>query len=86
MILFSWAKPQSAAHYLLAAMAVAEFIRRRKGIYSLARGAGGTGLHGDLVELYSLPPKKKDRKKKGSKARPPRFEVRKFSNVQPMSF
>jgi len=45
---------------------------------SLARGASGTGLHGDLVELFSLPPKKRDRKRKGLKPKPPRFEVRKI--------
>jgi ribonuclease R len=43
---------------------------------SLARGASGTSLHGDLVELYRLPPKKKERNR--SKERPPRFEVRKI--------
>jgi hypothetical protein len=43
---------------------------------SLARGASGTALHGDLVELFRLPPKKKERKR--GKERPPRFEVRKI--------
>ncbi len=42
----------------------------------LARGASGTALHGDLVELFRLPPKKKERKR--AKDRPPRFEVRKI--------
>jgi hypothetical protein len=28
-------------------------------IISLARGRSGTALHGDMVELYRLPPKKK---------------------------
>jgi hypothetical protein len=32
-------------------------------IVSLARGRSGTALHGDVVELYRLPPKKKDKKK-----------------------
>ena len=46
----------------------------------MARGATSTALHGDLVELYQLPPKKKDRKltKRTGKKRPPRFEVRKI--------
>ena len=45
----------------------------------MARGASGTSLHGDLIELYQLPPKKKDRKatKQTGKKKPPRFEVRK---------
>jgi len=42
----------------------------------LARGASGTALHGDFVELFRLPPKKKERKR--GKERPPRFEVRKI--------
>ena len=43
---------------------------------SLARGSSGTALHGDLVELFRLPPKKKERKR--GNERPPRFEVRKI--------
>ena len=45
---------------------------------SLARRNSGTGLHGDIVELFRLPPKKKDRKKKGTKPKPPRYEVGKI--------
>ena len=57
-----------------------------KEFISLARGASGTGLHGDLVELYSLPPKKKIGKKKVRKQDRPGLRFEKFSNVQPMSF
>ena len=47
---------------------------------SLARGASSTSLHGDLIELFRIPPKKKDKKlsKRGGKTRNPRFEVRKI--------
>jgi len=44
----------------------------------LARGASGVGLHGDTVELFRLPPKKKDRLRKKSKPKPPKYEVRKI--------
>jgi ribonuclease R len=42
----------------------------------LARGSSSTALHGDIVELFRLPPKK-DRKKKTRKPKVQRFEVRK---------
>ena len=47
---------------------------------SLARGASSTALHGDLVELRSLAPKKKkfDRRKKRFKEQKIRYEVRKI--------
>ena len=47
---------------------------------ALARGASSTALHGDLVELRSLPPKKKkfDRRKKRYKEQKTRYEVRKI--------
>ena len=46
----------------------------------MARGASSTALHGDLVELRSLPPKKKkfDRRKKRYKEQKTRYEVRKI--------
>ena len=44
-------------------------------IVSLARGRSGTALHGDVVELYRLPPKKKDKKRKSSG--PPAYQVHK---------
>lgn len=46
----------------------------------MARGASSTALHGDLIELFRLPPKKKDKKKfkHGGKPKPHRFEVRKI--------
>ena len=47
---------------------------------SLAKGASGTALHGDLVEVQSLPPKKKkgDRRRHRNKPVKPRYEVRKI--------
>ena len=47
---------------------------------SLAKGASSTALHGDLVELRPLPPKKKkfDRRKKKTKEQKSRYEVRKI--------
>ena len=47
---------------------------------ALARGASSTALHGDLVELRALPPKKKkfDRRKKKFRDQKPRYEVRKI--------
>ena len=47
---------------------------------SLAKGSSGTALHGDTVELVSLPPKKKkfDRRKRGNRPSKTRFEVRKI--------
>ena len=47
---------------------------------ALARGASSTALHGDLVELRPLPPKKKkfDRRKKKYRDQKPRYEVRKI--------
>jgi len=47
---------------------------------ALARGASSTALHGDLVELRPLPPKKKkfDRRKKKFRDQKPRYEVRKI--------
>ncbi len=46
---------------------------------SLAKGASGTALHGDTVQLRELPPKKKkfERRKKLKKAVKKRFEVHK---------
>ena len=46
---------------------------------SLARGASGTALHGDTVELHVLPPKKKNfvRKNRLGKSSKARYEVRK---------
>ncbi len=46
----------------------------------MARGASSTALHGDLIELFRLPPRKKDKKssKRTGKPKPPRFEVRKI--------
>lgn len=45
----------------------------------MARGASSTALHGDVVELLALPPKKKQKKTKSKSAKPKktRFEVRK---------
>ena len=47
---------------------------------SLAKGASGTALHGDLVELQVLPPKKKkgDRRRHRGKPVKLRYEVRKI--------
>lgn len=46
---------------------------------SLARGASGTALHGDLVELLQLPPKKSKYQRRKNKNKPSkrRYEVRK---------
>ena len=46
----------------------------------MAQGASSTALHGDIVELYRLPPKKKGKKlsKNTRKQKPPRYEVRKI--------
>ena len=47
---------------------------------ALAKGASSTALHGDLVELRPLPPKKNkfDRRKKKTKEQKSRYEVRKI--------
>lgn len=47
---------------------------------SLAKGASGTALHGDLVELQSLPPKKKKGERRRHREKPVklRYEVRKI--------
>ena len=47
---------------------------------ALAKGSSGTAIHGDTVELYALPPKKKkfDRKKRQKKPPKTRYEVRKI--------
>ena len=55
---------------------------------SLARGASGTALHGDLVELQVLPPKKKkmDRRKNRGKSPKLRYEVRKIVKRETTNF
>ncbi len=55
---------------------------------SLAKGASGTALHGDLVELQVLPPKKKkeDRRKNRGKNPKPRYEVRKVVKRDTVNF
>jgi ribonuclease R len=55
---------------------------------SLARGATGTALHGDLVELHVLPPKKKktDRRKNRGKSPKLRYEVRKIVKRETTNF
>ena len=55
---------------------------------SLARGASGTALHGDLVELHVLPPKKKktDRRKNRGKSPKLRYEVRKIAKRETTNF
>ena len=55
---------------------------------SLAKGASGTALHGDLVELQVLPPKKKkgDRRKNRGKNPKPRYEVRKVVKRETVNF
>lgn len=54
------------------------FVEESDESISLAKGYTGTALHGDTVELTSLPPKKKkfDRKKKDKRKQ--RFEVRRI--------
>ena len=54
------------------------FVEESDESISLAKGYTGTALHGDTVELISLPPKKKkfDRKKKDKRKQ--RFEVRRI--------
>ena len=55
---------------------------------ALAKGSSGTAIHGDTVELYALPPKKKkfDRKK-GKENRPkPVMKYGKLLNVEPKIF
>ena len=56
------------------------FVDDRDEPISLAKGSSGTALHGDTVELVSLPPKKKkfDRRKRGKRPSKTRFEVRKI--------
>ena len=56
------------------------FVDDRDEPISLAKGSSGTALHGDTVELVSLPPKKKkfDRRKQGKRPSKTRFEVRKI--------
>ncbi len=48
---------------------------------SLARGASGTALHGDTVELQVLPPKKNKFERRKNKAKPAklRYEVRRIA-------
>jgi ribonuclease R len=55
---------------------------------SLARGASGTALHGDLVELQVLPSKKKkgDRRKNHGKPVKLRYEVRKIVKRETTNF
>ena len=55
---------------------------------SLARGASATALHGDLVELQVLPPKKKktDRRKNRGKSPKLRYEVRKIVKRETINF
>ena len=55
---------------------------------SLAKGASGTALHGDLVEVQSLPPKKKkgDRRRHRNKPVKPRYEVRKVVKRETVHF
>ncbi|MBT3637742.1 MAG: RNB domain-containing ribonuclease, partial [Opitutae bacterium] len=55
---------------------------------SLAKGASGTALHGDLVELQVLPPKKKkgDRRRHRGKPVKLRYEVRKIVKRETVNF
>ena len=55
---------------------------------SLAKGASSTALHGDMVELRKLPPKKKksDRRKKIKKVVKPRYEVSKVLKRETQEF
>lgn len=52
-------------------------LSERDEIISLARGSSSTALHGDVVELFRLPPK--DRKKRSRKPKSQHFEVRKVA-------
>ena len=56
------------------------FVEDRDEPIALAKGSSGTALHGDTVELVSLPPKKKkfDRRKRDKRPSKTRFEVRKI--------
>ena len=55
---------------------------------SLARGASGTALHGDTVELQALPPKKNKFARRRNKAKPQSFATRlkELPNEEPMNF
>ncbi len=55
---------------------------------SLARGASGTALHGDLVELHVLPPKKKKTDRRKNRGRSPklRYEVRRIVKRETTNF
>ncbi len=56
------------------------FLENNSEPISLAKGASGTALHGDTVELRTLPSKKKkfDKKNRGRKPRKTRYEVNKI--------